>query len=526
MKHSIFRKLILIAVLLTSSHAFAYDFKVDGLEYNILSSNTCEIVNSAYMSTINIPSGVVGSGKFYTVVGIADNAFSNNSGLESVTIPKTITQIGIMAFYACSKLKSIVIDKENIFYDSRDNCNAIIETATNTLKKGCTNTIIPESVTSIGDDSFYNCRELISISIPNSITSIGDGAFASCGKLNSVTIPNSVTNIAINAFTNCYSVNSIIVESENTIYDSRDNCNAIIETATNSLIVGCKNTIIPSSVTSIGDFSFYECSDLTSIKIPNSVTSIGTGAFYRCSGLTSVTIPNSVTSIGSSAFQNCVGLTSITIPNSVTSIGNGTFSECSGLTSITIPNSVTSIKGWTFSGCESLTTIVIPNSVTSIGERAFQGCYSLVSITIPNSVKTISDWTFSHCKNLISVTIPESITTMGNYIFRNCPNLSEIISESTMPAIADIYTFDGISTSATLYVPVGAKEAYANATGWKNFTNIIEDDVKTGVESTIIDNSCVKVSVEYYNLNGVKVKNPEKGIFIKRQGRKVEKIVM
>ena len=172
---------MLIAVLLTSSHAFAYDFKVDGLEYNILPSNTCEIVNSAYMSTINIPSGVVnGFGNFYTVVGIADNAFSSNHVLESVTIPKTITQIGRMAFYACSELKSIVIDKENTFYDSRDNCNAIIETATNTLKKGCTNTIIPESVTSIGDDSFYNCRELISISIPNSITSIGESAFASC----------------------------------------------------------------------------------------------------------------------------------------------------------------------------------------------------------------------------------------------------------------------------------------------------------------------------------------------------------
>ena len=195
------------------------------------------------------------------------------------------------------------MEEGNPVYDSRDNCNAIIETATNTLITGCKNTVIPSSVTSIGGSAFGGCS-LTSICIP----SIGDGAFY-----------------------NCASLISIAVEEGNPVYDSRDNCNAIIETATNSLITGCKNTVIPSSVTSIGRLAFGGCSR-TSISIPCSVTSIGYGAFHGCSDLTFITIPESVTSIGSSAFYECGSLTYITIPKSVTSIGNFAFAACSKLT--------------------------------------------------------------------------------------------------------------------------------------------------------------------------------------------------
>ena len=203
------------------------------------------------------------------------------------------------------------------------------------------NIIIPESttyngttysVTSIGDGAFLDCSGLTSVDIPNSVTYIGYGAFSDCSGLTSVTIPNSITSIGNSAFYGCSGLTSVTVDNNNGTYNSRNNCNAIIETSTNSLIVGCKNTIIPNSVTSIGNSAFYGCSGLTSVTIPNSVTYIGISAFERCSGLTSVTIPNSVTSIGEAAFYGCSGLTSVTIPNSVTSIGKYAFEDCFWLT--------------------------------------------------------------------------------------------------------------------------------------------------------------------------------------------------
>ena len=189
----------------------------------------------------------------------------------------------------------------------------------------------------------YNYIGLISADIPSSVThngntysvtSIGDNAFYDCRDLTSLTIPDSVTSIGNEAFSGCCDLESIVVNSGNTVYDSRDNCNAIIETATNTLISGCKNTVIPNSVTSIGNYAFENFSCLFSIIIPNSVTSIGDCAFLGCNSLTSITIPNSVISIGSYAFEDCSCLSSINIPNSVTSIGECAFMYCYNLSGI------------------------------------------------------------------------------------------------------------------------------------------------------------------------------------------------
>ena len=246
-----------------------------------------------------------------SVTAIGDYAFYYCSGLTSIVIPNSVKEVGVCAFMDCPGLTSIVVESGNPRYDSRDNCNAIIETANNVLIAGCKNTIIPNSVTAIGDDAFRGWTGLTSIDIPNSVTAIGAQAFEDCSGLTSIDIPNSVTAIGDYAFIWCPGLTSIVVESGNPRYDSRNNCNAIIETASNALIAGCKNTIIPNSVTAIGDGAFQDCDGLTSIVIPNSVTAIGAGAFEECSGLTSIVIPHSVTEIGDMAFAYCTGLTDV-----------------------------------------------------------------------------------------------------------------------------------------------------------------------------------------------------------------------
>ena len=405
-----------------------------GCKNTVIPDSVTSIGNGAFWRCHGLTSIVIPN----SVTEIGGSAFGGCSGLTSIVIPNSVTVIENGAFSGCSGLESIVVDKDNPVYDSRENCNAIIETKANKLICGCNNTIIPNSIAAIGNGAFYGCSGLMDIVIPNSVAKIGNetsryskntgkGAFEGCSGLRSIDISDSVTEIGNYAFYNCSGLESIIVDKNNPKYDSRGNCNAIIETITNELIRGCKSTIILDSVRAIGYGAFTRCCGLTSVVIPDSVIKIGNRAFSGCSGLTSVVIPDSVTKIGDYAFEGCSGLTSVVIPNSVTGIGDYAFSGCSCLTSVVIPNSVTGIGDYAFSGCSGLTRVVIPDSVKKLGDGTFKGCSGLTRVVIPDSVIKIGNTAFWGCSSLTRVVIPDSVIKIGNTAFWGCSSLTSVV---------------------------------------------------------------------------------------------------
>ena len=319
----------------------------NGIDYTVIAIHKNTFNRCAQLTSVVIGAFVksIGEVAFYDCTGITSvslpsalesiefDAFYGCTGITSWFIPNSVSNIGDMAFLENTSLTSIVVEEGNPIYDSRDGCNAIVETASNKLILGCKTTVIPNSVVTIGKSAFFDCigmNELIipnsvktieeqaiifctdleSVEIPNSVTTIGSRAFYGCGLV-SVNIPSSVTTMVENPFVACQNLVSMTVDPANPAFDSRNNCNAIIETSTNALVAGCQTTIIPNSVVKINTKAFWYCLGLTSIIIPNSVRIIGGQAFYHCSNLVSITLPSSVFKVDDRAFNYCENLQSI-----------------------------------------------------------------------------------------------------------------------------------------------------------------------------------------------------------------------
>ena len=562
-----FKRIFISAVLFTLTYSLcAFDFSFNGIGYNIKDENGQKVAQitqpsslPAYSGDVIIPAEVTYNGERYRVTSIDWYAFGDCEGLTSITLPNTLTLIGGEAFYGCSGLTSISLPNSvitiesgafsrcsnlrtviipssvksiyrNVFmncpaitsisvaegntvYDSREGCNAIINKEENMIVTGCMNTIIPNSVTSIGPGAFAGCTGLTSIDFPSGLSVINFSAFSGCTGLTSVNFPTSLWHIGSNAFDSCTGLTSlyipkrttsiddqafescsgletIIVNEENYQYDSRNNCNAIIETKKNRLIAGCKNTIIPNDVTTIEKYTFKNCTGLTSIVIPNSVTVIGNGAFEGCQNLQSINIPNSVTALKGGLFSGCSSLMTVSIPNSVKYIEGGVFSDCSSLMIIVIPSSVIKIADNAFNGCTGLTTMivqegnpvfdsrdncnaiimtatntlycgckrtVIPNSVTAIGDNAFTRHKTLQTLDIPNSVTSIGRQAFTE-SGLTSLEIPNSVTSIGEEAFYDCENLFSITLPENLTKL-DNRLFCGCTSLTSATIPNSVTEA-------------------------------------------------------------------
>ena len=435
--------LLLLALLLPAT-AVAFDFSVDGIYYNITGDSTVEVTyrvqySADYKGDVNIPATVSYSGTDYDVTAIGNAAFMGCHEMTSLSIPNSVTDIGQNAF---------------------SNCN------------GLTSMVLPNSVTTIGEWAFMWCLGLTDVTIPNSVTVIKEGAFYGCVSLTGVTIPSSVRNIGTRAFYRCDKLATLAVDAGNTTYDSRNDCNAIIHTARNVLIKGCKNTVIPGTVVGIASEAFANCSDLTSVSIPNSVAIIGKAAFYN-SGLTSVTIPSSVQNIGEQVFNSCTKLSSI-----VVDAGNTTYDSRYGCNAIIKTASNTLIKG-----CKNT---VIPGTVTAIGDYAFAFCRGMRNVSIPNSVTLIGEFAFGDCHEMGNVFIPGSVTSIGANAFQNCSGLTDVYSY--IPDLSIVTTGPGLFrmlsdeanydySGRTLHVLRGMADDYRADVHWRPFFGEIVDDL-------------------------------------------------
>ena len=508
----------------------AWAFEADGIYYDITSSSdkTVAVASGNYSDDVTIPATVTNEGIEYRVTAIGNYAFQYCENLTSVTIPESVTAIGKEAFYFCTGLTEF---KGKFATD--DHCSLIVnDTLFIAFAPKCevTEYVIPNGVKTIGDEAFYNCTGLASVTIPESVTAIGNGAFRGCMSL----------------------------EKFEGKFASTDNrCLVVRDTLVAFAPSGLSEYIIPDGVTTIGVWAFYDCQELTSVTIPESVTSIGNYAFMYCWDLTSITIPESVTSIGSSAFASCTGLSSVTIGNSVTSIGDGAFYGCTGLTEFkgkfatddhcslivndtlfiafapkcevteyVIPNGVRTIGDWAFDGCTGLTSVTIPDGVTFIGRNAFSSCKSLTSVTIGESVTTIGNRAFASCKSLTSVTIPDGVTFIGGHAFSFCTGLTSVTIPDGVTYIGEcaFYDCDGLTSvtaynptpvdiryaflyvnceNCTLYVPAESVELYKAAEGWKEFGEILPIDESSAI--TEIRQNKADGHVTVYNLQGVLV---------------------
>ena len=453
------------------------------------------------------------------------------SAYTTVTIPATVTynnytyavnSIATSAFESCSNLTSFVVDKDNKFFDSRDNCNALINTRANELVAGFNITVIPNTVTKIGANAFQG-SEITSIVIPNSVTNsqitsfvLGDSvqtipSYLCYGmtRLDTVVLPPSVRSLGQHAFHGCTSLKSI-------------NLPVTQKTLPVSFLEYCSSleTIqLPTTLTTISQDAFYGCVKLTNVTLHEGLTTIGARAFYNCK-LSNITIPSTVTSIGNGAFKgnpttsvtwlpaNCSTgtgsdapfynssnsqITSFVLGDSVQTIPAYLCQGMNRLDSIVLPESVTTIGSYAFYSCSALRSINLPAAVNSVGQRAFSSCTSLKEMAFPQGMTVLATSVLEDCTALEQVVIPASVTTINQDAFYNCSELRAIYNYAFTPQTIVARTMYNVNkNTCILYVPMDYIDLYQTKAVWCDFQNIVGMATDLQFEEQLVQVSYLK----------------------------------
>ena len=431
------------------------------------------------------------------VESISRYAFSGCSSLKRVNsttdgvfvIPDSVTSIGQNAFANCNALETMTVPFIGSGADSDYGFSFIFGNVPTSLTE-----IIITTDTTIPQSAFYNLQYVESITLPSGVTSISDNAFNSCVSLTDIEIPDTVRSIGNSAFSGCISLEEID---------------------------------IPDSVTSIGSNSFYGCISLTSIELPESLTSIGSYAFSGCTSLEAVELPEFLTSIEDYAFSGCTGIKKINsdtdgelrLPEELETIGSYAFQNLTQITSVVVPDSVTSIGYYAFSGCNAVESITVPfvganadatsqfyyifgtvpstlknitiTTDTTIPDSAFQNLSYVESITIPSDVTSIGTSAFYGCSSLEEIEIPDSVTSIGNYAFQNCISLTAIELPESLTSIGS-NVFSGCTalerinsdTTGELILPEGLETIGSYAfQGLTQITKVVIPDSVTSIGS-------------------------------------------
>lgn len=451
------------------------------------------------------------------ITKIGTGAFYHFDKLKSVDLPLGVKTIGTLAFAECPELESVTL---------------------------------PSYLESISSNAFAHCPKLSAVTFPSSLKEIGYGAFSDCVSLKEVQIPQNVEYIGTNPFRGCSGLEKIDVSDYNTKYSDDHECNAILEGST--LISGCNNTKIPSTVTEIGENAFYGCTGLdpdTANFQSREIEQIGIDAFYGCTSLKTLYVPDVLQDIDPSAFNGCGGLESIevsdlnpyysdgngsnvlinksydswdfdetfknylmlgcrnsTIPDDVTAIGDSAFRNCTGLTSIEIPESVTRIHAYAFQG-SGLTSVTVPDSVDFFSIYVFRDCADLKTATLPEGLEEIPWGTFMDCKSLQSVTFPSTITKIGESAFRGCASLRSFTVPSGITEL-DSWAFEDCTALASIILPLSVTDiGYAAFNGCTALRDVYYAGTEDEWEDISIssDNDPLKNATIHYNSDGSNV---------------------